>query len=149
MNSVWWVQVKVPGLWPLAMPPSLNYQMFRNNWRSFPIGSWEGSICEPTLARTLSWAMSKPSSSYSQPENFLFLCQKPLFWGCLGKKKNKREWRQLRVLEVNRLTDYGVSGIIKGSPISYFIEWLYVWKSHNPMSLSFLLYKMKIKIPTW
>lgn len=38
------------------------------------------------------------------------------------KKKNKREWRQLRVLEVNRLTDYGASGIIKGSPISYFIE---------------------------
>lgn len=39
-----------------------------------------------------------------------------------GEKKTKREWRQLRVLEVNRLTDYGASGIIKGSPISYFIE---------------------------
>lgn len=103
------------------MPPSLNYQMFRNKLHEFSIVSWgEYLVSSPPWLGLSHELMSKPSSSYSQPENFSLLVPEAFILSDVWGKKTKREWRQLRVLEVKQINRLWCQWNNYDLPISYF-----------------------------
>ena len=87
------------------MPPSLNYQTFRNNWRSFPIGSWEGSILWAHLGQDSLMSYEQAQLILLPARKLSLLVPEAFILRMLGEKKQEG-------VEVNRLTDYGASGII-------------------------------------